>query len=68
MTDQLRRKRGRPKLDPQDEAASVNVHWRLSAKEHQQLVEQAQRERIAVVTLVRRSLNDDQRKAPTSKP
>lgn len=54
MTD---KKRGRPKLDPQDEAPSVNVHWRLSAQTYDRVWKDAAASRLTLPAYFRRILS-----------
>ena len=50
-------KRGRPKLDPADEAPSVNVHWRLSAQTYDRAWKEASAARLTLPQYVRRILS-----------
>jgi len=51
------KKRGRPKLDPQDDAPSVNVHWRLSAQTYDRAWKEATAKRLTLPAYVRRILS-----------
>ena len=54
MTD---KKRGRPKLDPEDAAPSVNVHWRLTAATYDRAWREATAARVTLPEYVRRILS-----------
>jgi hypothetical protein len=54
MTDEERRRPGRPRLDPED--PSVNVHFRLPTKQYDAAVKRAQDERLSLADYIRRQL------------
>lgn len=56
MTDSTppRKRRGRPPLDPDD--PSINVHFRLPAKQYDAAFAEAQRERVSLAEHFRRKV------------
>ena len=53
-----RKLRGRPKVDPSDEAPSVNVNWRLSAKAYNRACREASTARVTLPEFLRRILSE----------
>jgi len=54
--DASKRPRGRPRLDPGD--ASVDVHFRLPAKQYDRLCHEASTERLSLADLFRSVLTE----------